>query len=65
VKEVDTAKGPRNQREDGTSGPRNPELGVAADDREDVALAHLDEGKLNVVAVGKEVCLARQQKPRS
>jgi hypothetical protein len=56
VEEVYTSEGTRRNGIDGITSTFQLNLSVAADVGEDVALAHFNERKLNVVAVGEEVC---------
>lgn len=55
VQEVNTTKGAGDEGIDTLAGTRDPKLGIAADVREDIPLAQLDEGQLSVVAVSEEV----------
>jgi hypothetical protein len=55
VEEVNATKGTRDDRVDVLASALDPQLRSAANVREDVSLAQLDQSKLGVVAVGKEV----------
>ena len=56
MQEVDAAEGAGDEGPDFVAGAADADTGVATDVGEDVALAKLDEGKLDVVGVGREVC---------
>jgi hypothetical protein len=58
VQEINTAKGAGDDRIDGPAGASDVQLGVVANMGENVSLAHLDQSKLSVVAVGKVICPA-------
>ena len=58
MEEVDTTESSSDKREDGVTGTTNLHLSAAADVREDITLAHLDQSKLRVVAVCREILQA-------
>jgi hypothetical protein len=56
VKEIDTAEGAGDDGVDLLAGTGDPQHCVAADVRENVSFAQLNQSQLGIVAVGKEVC---------
>lgn len=56
VQEIDTSKSSSDNGIDGTTSTLDLNLGVTSNVGEDIAFAQLNQGKLAVVAVGKEVC---------
>lgn len=56
MQEIDTSKSSSNDGIDGTTSTLDLNLGVTSNVGEDIAFAQLNQGKLAVVAVGKEVC---------
>lgn len=63
VQEVNATKGTRHTGVHLVASAGELHPGSASDMREDVALAHLDEGKLAVVAVRQEICDPRSATP--
>lgn len=55
MQEVDTSKGASHARPDLLTSTLDADLSSGANMREDITLAHLDQGQFDVVAVGQEV----------
>ena len=55
MEEIDASEGTRGDGVDGMASTFQLDLSVAANVGKDIALAHFNERKLDVVAVGEEV----------